>query len=173
MSNETQTPQKKGLTTTHIILIVGFVVVIAVAVGLFVSLNKDKTPEPTEMQGEGSVVINNEEDLADALPSDNNMFYISMNTNWTFPDSETESVDAVLGNSELNPTDMFVTVMLPDGTELYRSPQIPPGANVEGIKLNQKLNPGTYEAICVHHVLYEDGTEETQVNMGVNLIILA
>lgn len=164
---------KKGFTTTQIILITGFVCVIAVifAVGFFIY--KSMQSQPQESAATGSLVVDesNLESITQDMQSrvDDSMFETNMNVVWNFPDGESPSDDAYVANAGSNHYAISFDVLL-DGTEvIFTSGVIPVGKRIKEIKLDRNLPAGSYEAVCMYHLLREDGTENS--SFGVNIYL--
>lgn len=191
---ENKTTDKKAassgqrLSTPQIAIIGGFAVVIVALVVVMVYLlvgngNSDgntvdgggQPGNVVPMQNAGNVVMT--EDNYDEIQkqmNENNLFYVSMNTTWTFANGTAISEDAVMNNSDLNPTDMFITITVPGENQiLYTSPIVPPGAALKDIQLGVDLDPGVYDTVCVHHVLDANGEEEAQVSMQLTILVVA
>lgn len=165
--------KRKGLTTSQIILIAGFacVVVAVLIVGFFIY--KSMQPGPQEPASAGSLVVDesNLESIAEDMQSvvDDSMFETNMNVVWNFPDGESPSDDAYVANSGNNHYAVSFEVLL-DGTEVvFTSGVIPVGNRIREIKLDRDLPAGSYEAVCMYHLLREDGTENS--SFGVNIYI--
>lgn len=97
-----------------------------------------------------------------------------MNTNWTFPDGTSPSVDAIFGNSPNNTKPINAVVTVRDtGEVIYESGVLPVGAQVSEIILLRDLDAGKYDAVCTISLLNEneDGTYEEYSSAGFNLTI--
>lgn len=164
--------KKGGLTTTHIILIVGFVAVIGVIVGLFLYLNREKSLPEADT---GPAVITEanlaevEDELRDQI--EKSQFQTSMNTKWSFPNGSSPSDDAVIGNSSANNYDFYFTLTLADTQEqIYKSGIIPVGKQLKELVLDTPLPAGTYRAICKYQLIDENG-EEIESSLGFNVTL--
>lgn len=166
----------KKLSATQIILIIGFAcVIVAVAiVGFFIYKSmqpgQQEQPEPAET---GSLVVDesNLESIAEDMQSkvDDSMFETSMNVVWNFPDGTSPSDDAYVANAGSNHYAISFEVLL-DGTEvIFTSGVIPVGNRIKEIRLDKELPAGSYDAVCMYHLLREDGTENS--SFGVNIIL--
>lgn len=161
------------MTTSQIILIAGFICVIAAVVIMGIFIYKSMLPKQQEPEVTGSLVVDesNLESIAEDMQSkvDDSMFETSMNVVWNFPDGESPSTDAYVANAGSNHYAISFEVLL-DGTEvIFTSGVIPVGNRIKEIKLDKDLPAGSYEAVCKYHLLREDGTENS--SFGVNIYI--
>ncbi len=101
-------------------------------------------------------------------------FETYMNTDWTFPDGTSETTDAVLGNSPNNTKPIRCEVLLTDTEEMiFSTGVIPVGAEVPHFKLDEDLDAGTYDAVCMVYLLNEaeDGSYIDYSSAGFNITI--
>ena len=171
MSQENTATPKKGLTTKHVVLILGTVVIICAAVLIAIFLLKDK-PEET---GIGIITESNVEQIQGETREKvaKGMFMTHMNTTWTFPDGKSPSKDAVMGNASGNNYPFWFSLTLEDSDEtLFESGLLPLGTQIGEIKLNKNLDKGTYPALVTVHMVDEQGNEvEGNMSFKVTLII--
>lgn len=101
-------------------------------------------------------------------------FETYMNTDWTFPDGQSETTDAILGNSPNNKKAIRCEVKLIDTEEvIFKTDVIPVGAELPPFKLDKDLDAGIYDAVCEVYLLDEekDGTYTDYSNAGFNVTI--
>lgn len=158
------------------IIIGGVVVLLLAVIGclVFLLLRKEgKTPEET-----GGYVMDEgnyqqiKEDMEAAVQE--GYFETYMNTEWTFRDGTSETEDAVLGNSPNNTKPIRCEVVLNDtGEVVYKTGVLPVGAVLEPFKLDQDLDAGSYDAVCMVYLLNEaeDGTYSDYSSAGFNITI--
>ncbi|MEZ3487120.1 MAG: hypothetical protein K1W22_11190 [Lachnospiraceae bacterium] len=150
-------------------IIIGIVIVLIVVIGvlLFLLLRK-----------KGGYVMDEsnykqiQEEMAEEVAE--GYFETYMNTTWTFADGDSESQDAVLGNSPNNTKPIRCEVVLDDtGETIYKTEVLPVGTVLEPFKLEKDLDAGTYEATCQIYLLeeQEDGTYEDFSNAGFRVAI--
>ena len=60
-------------------------------------------------------------------------------------------------NPEGNPCYFEISLLLADGTELYKSKMIEPGKGLYEITLNQPLEPGEYDAVVKYDTFSLEG----------------
>ena len=105
-------------------------------------------------------------------------YTVTMNNEWTFSDGLAISEDAYVENVEDNGTDVYFDVFLSDAdTEnednaIYKSPVIPRGGYLENISLDKDLDPGTYDCICVYHLIDEDQNTLSTLRVSVTISVL-
>jgi hypothetical protein len=164
----------KGLTTKHIILILGSLVIVCTAVVITILLLRQPISQETTPNG---VPVINKSNLA-SIEADigekvaEGMFETHMNTNWEFPDGKSASSNAVMGNSASNQYPFWFTVTLDDTKEIvYTSSLLPLGTQLEEIKLEKELKKGTYPAAVTIHMVDEKGVE-VESNMGFNITLV-
>lgn len=83
--------------------------------------------------------------------------------------ANTKSVSVDLYNPEDNKCYFEISILLEDGTELYKSKLVKPGQNIYKINLNKKLTKGTYNA-TIHYSTYTMDGNYTPLN-GANVPI--
>jgi hypothetical protein len=173
MTQEVKTAQK-GLTTKHIILILGALVIVCAAVITGILLLRQPAATTVEIAGAKVVDQSNlstiEEEIEDKVAK--GMFETHMNTTWYFPDGKSPSKNALMGNSASNNYPFWFTVMLSDTQEVvYTSSLLPLGTQIEEIKLDKDLEKGTYNAVVSLHMVDENGAE-VESNMGFNITLI-
>lgn len=168
----------KGLNKTQIILIVGFVALIA-AVGVgayFIIRNQNNAPAGAPGADTGNLVVDESnltsvgQDLQSSV--DDGMFEVSMNTIWNFPDGESASSDAYVANASGNHYPITFDILINETETIYSSTVIPVGNRIKEIKLDKDLGAGTYEAVCQYHLWKEDGTENSQFGVNITLNVM-
>lgn len=173
MKGKMEDKSRKGLTTTQKILVAGFacIIVAIAAVGFF--LYRTMQPKGDENVTTGNLVVDesNLASVAEDLQSrvDDSMFEMNMNTVWNFPDGGSASNDAYVANASGNHYAISFEVILEENENIFTSGVIPVGNRIKEIKLDKDLPAGTYDAVCMYHLLKEDGTENS--SFGVNIII--
>lgn len=163
--------KKSGLTTKHVVLILGALAIVCAAVVLAVVLSRGPEPAVT-----GARVID-ENNLAEITAEieekvAKGMFETHMTTTWTFPDGKSPSSDAVMGNSPNNNYPFWFEVTPQGANEaVYTSSLLPVGSQVAEIVLDKDLEAGTYPALLTVHMVEEDGAE-VESNMGFNITLI-
>ncbi|MDD4113124.1 MAG: hypothetical protein PHC56_08845, partial [Herbinix sp.] len=164
MSETKGTEEKKNLTTTHKILIIGFAsLIVAVGIVGYIIWNNLNKPAPVivyKAEKIGNYVIdesNFEEIIGDMVKRrDDGMYEVTMNTSWNFSNGTSKSSDAYVANALSNSQPMFFEVFLSDTDELiYTSTVLPVGTKLKELKLDNDLGKGTYPAICKYNLLDE------------------
>jgi hypothetical protein len=180
MQTETPTPQaqsppppppKTGLQTKHIVLILGIVVVIAAAVVAVVLLTR---PAPVEPVGEFPVINEaNVKEITDKVAEkiDKGRFATYFNTTWSFPDGNSASTNAVMGNNASNNYPFWFELRV-DGEVVMTSGLLPVGSELAEVKLDKSVPAGTYDAILDIHMVDTDGSEiETNASFDITVIV--
>jgi hypothetical protein len=169
-SEPTPVKPARGLSTKHIVLILGSLIIVCGAVVAAMVLLR-----PAESATAGMPVI--DESNLDEITREieekvaKGMFETHMNTTWTFPDGKSPSSDAVMGNASSNHYPFWFEVTA--GTEglVYTSSLLPVGSQIAEIILDKDLEPGAYPAVVTIHMMEEDGTE-VESNMGFNITLI-
>lgn len=63
-----------------------------------------------------------------------------------------------LYNPEQNSCYFIISLLLPDGTEIYKSGMIKPGETIEKITLSEPIKAGSYDGSIVRYDCYDSGT---------------
>jgi hypothetical protein len=155
-------PKKAHLTTTQIILIVGFVLVIAAVFTVYL-LHRQSTIAETRTPT-GNLVVN--EDNLESITAEiaekveKGTFQTHMNVNWRFPSGDKPSSNAVIGNAEANRYPFYFIVTLANsGETVYTSDLIPVGMTLKELILDKALPAGEYNANCTYILVDENGEE--------------
>jgi hypothetical protein len=171
VGNAKRDAKPSGLTTKHIILILGILVVVCAAVVAAIVLTREAPPAQT-----GARVIDesNIEEITAEIEEKvaKGMFETHMTTIWTFPDGASPSSDAVMGNSPNNNYPFWFELSLySTGEVVYSSSLLPVGSQIAEIVLEKDLDAGTYDTLLTIHMVEEDGAE-VESNMGFNITLI-
>lgn len=166
----TENSKKGKLTLTHIILIIGFLILLIVVCVIGYQLLKPRE-EPT---GIGALVVD-ESNLVEIqeqidYKEDAGMFEVNMNTIWNFPNGNSASSDAYLANGAANRLPISFEIIL-DEEVIYTSTVIPVGNKIKEIVLDKDLEAGIYEAVCRYTLWNEDGTEDSEFGVNITIIV--
>nr|WP_300821997.1 hypothetical protein [uncultured Schaedlerella sp.] len=158
--------ERKKKKKKKIIIIICILLIIIAAIAIFLWLRR-----PGEAMNEG-----NYKQIMEDMDSQvqEGYFETYMNTEWTFPDGNSETTDAVLGNSPNNKKPIRCEILMADTEEvLYSTDVLPVGAELPPFKLDVDLDAGTYDAICMVYLLdeEEDGSYTDYSNAGFNVTI--
>lgn len=159
---------KKTKVIVICISIVAFLA-IGAAVAMFVfMMNRNGNPENA---GSYTMDEGNYQQILDDMSEQvqEGYFETYMTSDWTFPDGSSEATDAMLGNSPNNTKPIRCELLLSEtGEKIFETGVIPVGALVSPIKLDRKLDAGTYEATCMIYLMdeKEDGTFEDYSSAG-------
>lgn len=164
------------------IIIVGSLIIVAL-VGVIVALilNPNRV-QPVEEEEEAppqrSYVINDDNigdviDEMQAPPVSAPQYYdVRMSMEWNFPDGTSPSSNAYVENVTDNTTDVYFDVELEDTGEIvYESPVIPLGGYLNNITLNRDLDPGSYDAVVIYHLIDEQQRTLSTVRMAIQIYV--
>jgi hypothetical protein len=164
-----KTQSRGGLQNKHIALILGGVLIVAAAVVTVILL--------TRAPASGLPVID-ESNLNDVLTELNRKvergyFETYMNTEWRFPNGESPSSNAIMGNAEANNFPFWFTVTLDDGREVYSSTLLPIGTSLKEIILSEDLDAGVYPAtLDINMIDPDNDNEEVETNAAFNITLI-
>lgn len=169
---------------TKVLSIIGCAVIIALLVVIIVLLmgkkkEGDVDRKVSDAPEKRNVVVN--EDNAESVVQDMiNNDYIApgyynaqMTNEWHFATADAVSEDAYVANAEANTNDVYFDVVLASNEEevILASPVIPRGADYKNIKLDKKLDAGTYDCVLIYHLIDEDQNTVSTLRVGLTVII--
>ncbi|SHI69655.1 hypothetical protein [Pseudobutyrivibrio xylanivorans] len=165
----------KGSNGLKIAIAVGVVVIVALlGVVIFLLVGKDKE-EPERRN-----VVVTQDNVDEVVEEMDNQEYIepgyyeaSMNTTWTFATGSDVSEDAYVANVEGNTNDVYFDVVLAEDEDqvIYKSPVLPRGSELENIALDTPLDAGTYNCVCIYHLIDEEQKTVSTVRVGITIVV--
>ncbi len=164
---------KKNRLPVIIPVILAVVVCLVAGVTVCASLNKKENDGVNDY----NVVVTpeNVSQLAQQMRQDDYVpvgtYEVNMNSEWIFPDGDSASTNAYVGNNISNKNSVYFTVTLDDGTEVMKSPVIPAGSHLKNIRLNTKLVAGTYDAVVKYYLLDSKGENMSHVSVSIKMTI--
>jgi hypothetical protein len=166
----------KGSNGLKIAIAVGVVVIIALlGVVIFLLVGRGKAEEPEKR----NVVVTQDnveevvEDMINEEYIEPGYYEASMNTTWTFATGSDVSEDAYVANVEGNTNDVYFDVVLAEDEDqvIYKSPVLPRGSELENIALDTPLDAGTYDCVCIYHLIDENQSTVSTVRVGITVIV--
>lgn len=163
-----------------VVILLGLVVVLVIALIITVAavfVNQKKTAETTEPKRTVVVSAENAEEVAEELIQQTYVepgyYNTQMTTTWHFASGDSVSEDAYVLNDAGNTNDVFFDVFLEndESDPLYQSPVLPRGSELEGIKLDKKLDAGTYNCICVYHLVDDKQNTVSTLRVAFTIIV--
>lgn len=158
------------------VVIVALVVVIAVMAGKLNS--KSDATAADDVDAPRNVVVNekNIDEMVDQMlaeePTPAGAYQVTMNTTWYFRDGTSVSNNAYVENVENNTNDVYFDVEMADtGEIIYKSPLLPLGSHINSIALDKDLDEGTYDCVCVYHLVDEEQKTLSTLRMSVTIVI--
>ncbi|WP_044936444.1 hypothetical protein [Pseudobutyrivibrio sp. LB2011] len=173
MSNNTN---DKGNNVLRIAIIIGIVIIVALlGVIIYLLINRGKTEEPEKR----NVVVSQEnvdevvEELALQEFVEPGYYEASMSNTWTFATGFDVSEDAYVANVEGNTNDVYFDVVLAEDEDqvIYKSPVIPRGSELNNIALDTPLEAGTYNCVCIYHLIDENQNTISTLRVGITIIV--
>lgn len=180
MSNETGS--NGGSKAGKIALACGIVaiIILLVVVVLLLLNKKDAVPAETTDDVSARGVVVNEKNFDETVddfmtkPTVEPGYYtVSMTNEWHFATSDATSEDAIVRNKDENTNDVYFDVFLEEDEKnaIYKSPIIPRGSELEGIKLDTELDAGTYGCVLIYHLIDENKKDVSTLRVGIKVII--
>jgi hypothetical protein len=172
--------KKGGINKAVPIVLV--VVVILVLVGVIVFLlasRKDDDNESSESTEKRSVLItpDNVDEVLKEMSEEEYIapgyYEVSISDRWVFETGTQESSNAFVQNNVTNTNDVYVDVVLADDEDhvIYSSPVIPRGAKLDGIVLDEDLEPGTYDCVAIYHLVDEEQTTVSTLRIAITVVV--
>ena len=142
------------------IMIATIIIVLLLTLFFVFTRNDEKDSNGVVWNGKQNIEKQHEQSSI-AIPGFNEISFLS--------DSINQKVN--LYNPESNNCTMNFSIIMPDGTVIWEEENIQPGYGLYDIKLNQKLEKGTYER-CVFTVrCFRDGTELNGCNITFTMYV--
>lgn len=170
--NRRLTPDKKtgSIGKKIAILLLTCVVVGLCGVIVFLVVGKDKQKYNTIITPDNIDSVIAQLNEAEYTPIGS--YEVNMNSKWTFPDGNSASTDAYVGNSVNNRNSVYFTVNLTsDKSEIFKSPILTVGSHIENLKLDKELAAGVYDAVVTYHLLDDNQKELSSVSVSVQITI--
>lgn len=170
MSENTNSKGSNGL---KIAIAVGVVVIIAL-LGVVIFLLVGRGKEEPEKR---NVVVtqDNVEEVVEEMANEDYIepgyYEASMSTTWTFATGSDVSDDAYVANVEGNTNDVYFDVVLAEDEDqvIYKSPVIPRGGELKNIALDTPLEAGTYDCVCIYHLIDEEQNTISTLRVGITV----
>jgi hypothetical protein len=163
-----------------VIVVIGCLVIVAL-VGVIIALvmNMNRRPQETEEPEQRAVLVteDNVEEAVEEMMREPEVYIpqyysVSMNMTWNFPDGDSPSSNAYVENVASNETPVYFDVIRNDtGETIYQSPVIPLGGTLRNFLLDKDLDAGTYDCVCVYHLIDENQRTLTTLNMAMTVIV--
>jgi len=158
-------------------IVIGSVVIVALITVIIVLLLRGKEEEEQDPLAKRNVVANREnvEEIVEQMHDESFIppgYYNSqMTTTWTFASGDAVSEDAYVANASQNTNDVYFDVVLEEDEDkvIYRSPLIPRGSELEGIKLDTKLEAGTYPCVLIYHLVDDEQNTVSTLRVGITI----
>jgi len=183
----TEKEKKGGFGKAGIIVLVILIIALIVTIVVLIVKGRNQTiseSELTKSEEKRSVVIseeNAEEIINDMVnsqddePDAKDVAYYSatMNYEWRFPTGSSPSSNAYVENNLDNSTDVYFDLFLKGNEDeaIYESPIIPVGSSISKFSLTKNLDAGTYECICIYHLVDEEQNTLSTLRVTVTVIV--
>lgn len=148
--------KKQFIAMIAVALITAVIVLVAVLVGMNLSGSRPATNADTE-----SVAVAMAEPEVSAVAEVPKIAIPGYAQLFMSTGSLIQKVE--LHNPKENPCFFVISIILPDGTEVFRSGKIEPGQKTDAIKLLKTLDIGTYENTVLRYECYSI-TDNTKMN---------
>ncbi len=179
MAQKSRTGKGANLGKGGIIVLTVSGVVIAALVGIVIYLvlaGRGSGGEETSQKRDVVVNEQNAEDVAADLVGEERTpvgyYQVTMNSTWNFASGNAVSDNAYVENATSNTNAVYFDVVRNDtGETVYGSPVIPVGAYLDQIRLDEKLDAGTYDCTLTYHLIDDDQKTLSTVNMALTIVI--
>ena len=174
--NVSENANNKSNNGLKIAIVIGIVVIVALlGVIIFLLLGRGNTEEPEKR----NVVVSQDnveevvEEMAQEEYVEPGYYEASMNTTWTFPTGADASEDAYVANEVGNTNDVYFDVVLAEDEDevIYKSPILPRGSELENITLDTPLEAGTYDCVCIYHLVDDEQNTISTVRVGITIVV--
>jgi hypothetical protein len=160
-------------------IVIGSVVIIALLATVIVLLLRGKEEEEKEPLSKRNTVVtkDNVDEVVEQLAEEPYVppgYYTSrMTTTWNFSTGDAVSEDAYVANVTQNTNDVYFDVVLEEDESkvLYKSPIIPRGSELDGIKLDTKLSKGEYPAVVIYNLVDSEQNTVSTLRVGIKIIV--
>lgn len=168
-----------------ILVYVGIVVIILLLVVIIVLLlSRNSNTGKEEVQEEKRSVVITEDNAADAIKEmveakdeevtpETSYYSATMNYEWRFPTGDSPSSNAYVENNTDNSTPVYFDLFLAEDENeaIYNSPVIPVGSSLSGFSLSKKLDAGSYDCVCVYHLVDDEQNTLSTLRVKVTVIV--
>ena len=167
----------KGILVIGVIAIVVVAALIGVIIFLLVKQRapKEELPKRQVLVTEDNVeeVVEEIQELEEIKKVAPGYYTVTMFTTWHFKDGSEASYDGYVINVENNTNDVYFDIVMAEDESqiLYSSPIIPIGGRLNEIKLNRDLDAGTYDTVCIYHLVDEEQNDLSEVRVYLTLVI--
>ena len=160
-------------------IVIGSVVIIALLVVVIVLLLRGKE-ENNDQGGEKRSVVATKENVREVVEQMHDEKFVppgyynsQMTTTWNFETGDAVSEDAYVANASENTNDVYFDVVLEEDESqvIYKSPVIPRGGELDGIKLDTKLVKGTYPCVMIYHLVDDEQNTVSTLRVGFKIIV--
>jgi hypothetical protein len=160
-------------------IVIGSVVIIALLVVVIVLLLRGKEEAKDEGGEKRNVVVTKENaeqvagEMMDREYIPTGYYNSQMTTTWHFSTGDAVSEDAYVKNAIENTNDVYFDVVLEEDESqvIYKSPVIPRGGELDGIKLDTKLSKGEYPAVVIYSLVDSEQNTVSTLRVGINIIV--
>jgi hypothetical protein len=160
-------------------IVIGSVVIIALLATVIVLLLRGKEEKEKEPLDKRNVVVN-EDNVDQVVEQMMNEKYVppgyynsQMTTTWNFATGDGVSTDAYVANASENTNDVYFDVVLEEDESqvIYKSPIIPRGSSLDGIKLDTPLSKGEHNAVLIYHLVDGEQNTVSTLRVGIKIIV--
>lgn len=172
---------KKKPNIAMVIIGMAIVVLLIIIAVILVKSNSEKNTLQTDEPNKREVLVNesNVSEVAQQLEEAAQehvlpgQYTATMNFEWHFATGDAESKNAYVANSTENTNAVYFDLFLEEDSEnaIYESPVIPLGGELKNIRLNRKLDMGTYNCVLIYHLVDEEQNSISTASFTVKIIV--
>ena len=162
----------KGFNATTLLL--GVLVLLVAGMAGYIIMTRSAPQESEKARRSVLVTEDNIDEVVRQSKTDLpvvSSYIVSMNSDWTFPDGDSESTNAFVANSKRNNWPVWFDVTLNDGRTVFESPVMPVDTNIQKFKLDESLPQGTYSGSVTYHVVDDDQNQNELTSLSVGVTI--
>lgn len=162
--------RKRKLSSIQMIIIAVFAILIIGGISFYVATSNE--PEARNLVVTPDNIEEILANIKDYEKAEIGSYEVYMNTTWTFPNASQPSTDAIVGNKATNSNTVYFKIKLKDSEEqVYKSPYIPVGGDLENIVLDKSLAAGRYPAVITYYLVDENFKDISHVSVNMTLLI--
>jgi len=177
MSSEQKADSPKNIKAVIVAGIAVIIILLIVVIVLLFTRGGKEGKEESKEKAKRSVVVTEEnaEEIAEGLVESTYVppgyFSANMTNVWDFQSGDSESENAYVANDKGNSNDIYFDIFLEEDetTPIYQSPVIALGGELKNIKLDVKLDAGTYPCILIYHLVDEEQNTISTVRVGLTI----
>ncbi len=167
--------QKKGFVV--LLAVAGVIIVLLLVVVIVLLIKQGNVTTQQEEKRNVIVTQDNVEEVIEQMAEEEvlpvSYYTVTMTPEWRFSSGDAVSENAYVANAIENSSDVYFDIFVSGDEEnaIYKSPIIPRGGELEQIALDQKLDKGEYDCVCIYHLVDEDQNTLSTLRVTLKIIV--